>query len=69
MKEFTQIAPQPALGETCKNIRERVGMSVETFAKKYELTRQTVYNFEHGATDSLRVLRAYLDLARLEGKL
>lgn len=63
MRTFEQIESQPALGRTCKELRERVGITVEVFADRYNLTRQTVYNFENGATDSLKTLRAYLDLA------
>ena len=67
MKEFNQIAPQPELGRTCKEVREKYGLSVEDFSTRYNVTRQTVYNFENGETDSLRVFRAYIDLAREEG--
>lgn len=68
MRTFEQIEEQPALGQTCKELRVRSGLTVEVFADRYNLTRQTVYNFEHGATDSLKTLRAYLDLARGCGK-
>lgn len=64
MRTFEQIEKQPALGQTCRELRERSGLTVEVFADRYNLTRQTVYNFEHGATDSLKTLRAYLDLSR-----
>lgn len=64
MKDFKQIAPQPALGKLCKEIREKHDVSVENFAIHYNLSRQTVYNFENGDTESLKVFRAYIDLAR-----
>jgi len=69
MKEFKQIAPQPQLGETCRKLREKNNLSVDDFATRYNLTRQTVYNFEKGYTESLKTLRAYIDLGQGVGVL
>lgn len=66
MKTFDILAPQPELGATCKEIREKNKLSVIEFSDKIGMTRQAVYNFEKGKTSSMDILRGYLKLAKGE---
>lgn len=53
---------QPELGKTARELRRQHHISMTTFAESIGVTRQTVYNFEHGITQSMELLQAYLRL-------
>ena len=53
---------QPNLGLICKQIRLDHEMSREDFAKYAGCTRQNVYYFETGRTQSLQLFLAYHNL-------
>ena len=53
---------QPQLGLNCRKIREDHGMSVAEFAKYADCTRQSVYYFETGRTQSLQLFLTYYNL-------
>lgn len=53
---------QPELGKTARELRRQHRISMTAFAESIGVTRQTVYNFEHGITQSMELLQAYLRL-------
>lgn len=53
---------QPELGKTARNLRREKNLTMEEFAERIGVTRQTVYNFEKGITQSMEVLQGYLRL-------
>ncbi len=53
---------QPELGKTARELRRSKRLSMTAFAESIGVTRQTVYNFEHGITQSMELLQAYLQL-------
>lgn len=53
---------QPELGKTARELRRCKRLSMTAFAERVGVTRQTVYNFEHGITQSMELLQAYLQL-------
>lgn len=53
---------QPELGKTARELRCSKRLSMTAFAERVGVTRQTVYNFEHGITQSMELLQAYLRL-------
>ena len=55
---------QENLGENCRKIRIEKGISVKDFASYARTTRQSVFNFETGKTQSLKLFLAYLKLYR-----
>lgn len=55
---------QDNLGENCRKIRIERGISVKDFASYAKTTRQTVFNFETGKTQSLKLFLAYLKLSK-----
>ena len=55
---------QENLGENCRKIRIEKGISVKDFASYARTTRQSVFNFETGKTQSLKLFLAYLKLSR-----
>ena len=61
MKELKDMA-QPELGTTCKELRESKNISVIEFSHMAKCTRQAVYYFESGKTQSLNLFLAYLKL-------
>ena len=50
---------QPALGIACRKLREECGVSVGDFSKLVPCSRQSVYNFEDGKTQSLEIFLTY----------
>lgn len=63
MIEFENLK-QPYMGQTCKELRERVGLSVADFATRAGVTRQAIYKFERGDSASLKL---FLEYHRLGG--
>lgn len=62
MKTFDLLVPQPELGKTAKELRESLGIGVNEMAKLLNTTRQTIYNFESGKKQSMKILQGYLKL-------
>lgn len=62
MKTFNLLVPQPELGRTARELRESMGIGVEEMAMRLETTRQTIYNFESGQRQSMKILQGYLKL-------
>lgn len=50
------------LGETARKAREHAGYTQEVIAERAGVTRQTVYNFEQGNGESMKLLITYLEL-------
>ena len=53
---------QPNLGENCKRIRENRNMTIADFAQFARCTRQAVYYFETGKSQSMQMFLKYLEL-------
>lgn len=66
MITIDMMKPQPVLGENCRDLRKDNNISVSDFAKKLGLSRQAVYNFENGKTQSMELLRGYIKLSKGE---
>lgn len=64
MEQLKTIFTDRNIGETCKEVREKHGLSVIEFSRIARCTRQSVYNFESGKNTSLQLYLAY---ERLEG--
>lgn len=50
------------LGETARKARESAGYTQEVIAERAGVTRQTVYNFEQGNGESMKLLITYMEL-------
>ncbi len=50
------------LGETARKARESAGYTQEVIADRAGVTRQTVYNFEQGNGESMKLLITYMEL-------
>ena len=61
MKELKDMC-QPEMGKRCKELRESKNLSVSDFAHLAQCTRQAVYYFENGKTQSLKIFLTYLKL-------
>ena len=61
-----QNLKQPYMGRTCKELRERSGMTVADFSKYAGVTRQAVYKFECGKSSSLGLFLKYHSLGGFE---
>ena len=55
---------QPVLGERCKEIREKAGVTVSELSEKIGVSRMAIYNFEKGKTQSLEIFRVYYKLSK-----
>lgn len=64
MKGLKTIFTERNIGETCRQIREKHGISITDFSRLAGCTRQSVYNFESGKNASLQL---YLTYEKLEG--
>lgn len=53
---------QPVMGNLCQKRRIKAKISVADFAEKTGYTRQSIYNFENGRTQSLQLFREYLKI-------
>ena len=59
---------QPFMGQTCKELRERSGLTVAEFSKYAGVTRQAVYKFERGKSSSLVLLLKYYSLGGVKNE-
>lgn len=50
------------LGETARKARESAGYTQDVIAERAGVTRQTVYNFEQGNSESMKLLITYMEL-------
>ena len=57
---------QPVMGQTCRELRERSGLTVAEFSKYAGVTRQAVYKFECGKSSSLGLFLKYHSLGGFE---
>lgn len=57
---FLENLKQPTLGIECRKLREDCGVSVGDFSKLVPCSRQSVYNFEDGKTQSLEIFLTYI---------
>lgn len=62
MKTLDFLEPQPILGENAKKLRQSRGVSISRMAELLHVSRQTIYNFEHGDRQSMDVLQGYIKL-------
>lgn len=63
-----QNLKQPFMGRTCRELRERVGMTVAEFSKYAGVTRQAVYKFERGKSSSLDLFLKYHNLGGVKNE-
>lgn len=59
---------QPFMGQTCRELRERSGLTVAEFSKYAGVTRQAVYKFERGKSASIGLLLKYYNLGGVENE-
>lgn len=64
MKKFDYLSPQPAVGQSAKELRTRCGITQEQFAEMIGVSRQTIISFENGSRQNMKTLQAYLKLAK-----
>ena len=57
---------QPTLGAYCRELREQNEITVAEMSRRANCSRQTIYNFEQGETQSLSIFLAYKRLTKGE---
>lgn len=57
--KITLHSQEPGL--ICKRIREECGADVESVARRLNVTVQTIYAFEAGKTENIKLFRRYLN--------
>ena len=59
---------QPIMGQTCRELRIKNGISVAEFSRMANVTRQAVYKFESGKSASIKLFLAYHKLGGGDGE-